>query len=458
MRLFHWIAALLLFSVSLSGQTAFRNYESALVHPVRIWADGTRLYAVNAPDGRLEVYSLDDPANPVRIRDIPVGLEPVSVTPRTKDEVWVVNNLSDSVSIVSVTAGRVVATLQVSDEPADVAFAGGKAFVSASASDEVHVFDAASLAPLGTIPIFGKDPRALAVSPNGQSLYVLVHRSGNGTTIVPEQLAPAPPPPLNGALPPAPSQGILVEASDPTWSGVVNSNLPDQDIFEIDVTTQQVVGTVSKVGTILFDLAVHPLNGKLYVANTDARNLARFEEAVRSHTIESRVTLVTNRGTPSVSPFDLNPGFTYANFPNVAERALALAEPTGLAIDAVAGRIYVAAQGTDRIGVLDENGSVLARIELGDARASKIDTLNKRGPAALLRLHPTQPLLYVYNRLSLSICDRRHGCEHATLSEHPTWRSIPHAGGTVRDGRKFPIRREARGQRHGVVRVVSHRQ
>ena len=39
-------------------------------------------------------------------RSVPVGLEPVAVAARSDDEVWVVNHLSDSVSIVELDAGR----------------------------------------------------------------------------------------------------------------------------------------------------------------------------------------------------------------------------------------------------------------------------------------------------------------------------------------------------------------
>src|SRR6187399_2365277 len=95
------------------GQGSFRNHETALVHPIRVSSDGSLLFVANAPDNRLEVYSLADAANPLLLRVIPVGLEPCSVAPRTNDEVWVVNSLSDSVSIVSISAGRVVATLAV---------------------------------------------------------------------------------------------------------------------------------------------------------------------------------------------------------------------------------------------------------------------------------------------------------------------------------------------------------
>jgi YVTN family beta-propeller protein len=50
----------------------------------------------------------------------------VAVAARSDGEVWVVNHLSDSVSVVDVAADppRVVRTLLIGDEPRDVIFAG----------------------------------------------------------------------------------------------------------------------------------------------------------------------------------------------------------------------------------------------------------------------------------------------------------------------------------------------
>ena len=68
---------------------------------------------------------------------IPVGLEPVAVAARNDDEIWVVNHLSDSVSVVQMTqgghSGRVVRTLLVGDEPRDIVFGGpgkNRAFIT----------------------------------------------------------------------------------------------------------------------------------------------------------------------------------------------------------------------------------------------------------------------------------------------------------------------------------------
>src|SRR5262245_25533645 len=124
---------------TLRGQQ-FVNFEAPPTHPVAVSEDGQRLYALNTPDARLAVFSLADPERPVLAAEIPVGLEPVALAPRG-GEVWVVNWLSDSVSVVSLADGAVTATLQVGDEPADVVFAGTptRAFVTVAGAREVRV-------------------------------------------------------------------------------------------------------------------------------------------------------------------------------------------------------------------------------------------------------------------------------------------------------------------------------
>jgi len=416
------------------AQAPFVDFESGPVHPLRLSPDGTRLFVADTSGSRLSVFDLRNPSLPVLLAEIPVGLDPVSVQPRTSDEVWVTNLLSDSVSVVSVAAGHVTATITVKDEPSDVVFAGGLAFVSTATTDEVRVFDANTLAPVSTVAVFGKDPRALATSPDGSKVYAVVHRSGNGTTVIPATLAPPPPPPTNPLLPAAPSQGILVRADDPAWTAQIPFTLPDNDVAEIDVATRTVTRYFHAVGTTNTGIAVHPTTGELWVANTEARNLVRFEPSLRAHCIDSRLTRITTGATATVSPFDLNAGVDYTVLPNPAALGTALAEPFGVEIDAVLGLVYVAAQGTDRVGVVDLNGQVVARIEIGSTPGAIVNTAEKRGPRALA-LHPSAPRLYVLNRLSdtLSIVDT---VTRTVLLELPVASHDPMPA-AIRTGRKF---------------------
>ena len=195
--------ALILIAASGSAWAqSFVNWENPPLHAVDLSPDGSTLAVVNLPDNRVELFSLkrgdrhadhagaaltvQESRHPVPLGAVPVGLDPVSVRFRTDGELWVVNHISDSVSVVSVATRRVVATLQTQDEPYDVMFAGTpeRAFVSCSQANTVQVFNPATLTLLDTIEINCEEPRALAVSPDGNSVYVGIFRSSNATTLI----------------------------------------------------------------------------------------------------------------------------------------------------------------------------------------------------------------------------------------------------------------------------------
>ncbi|MFN8641771.1 MAG: hypothetical protein U0802_08990 [Candidatus Binatia bacterium] len=209
------VAALLLAVRGTAGaQTTFIEFESGATRPLALSADGTTLYAVNTPDNALEIFDVV-PAGLSHRASVPVGMEPVAVAVRGSGEVWVVNHLSDSVSIVDVGASpRVRRTLLVGDEPQDVVFAGpggNRAFVTTAHRGQNHptprgdftnegigradvwVFDALNLGatlggtPLTIVTVFGDKPRALTVSPDGGTVYAAIFRSGNQTTAINER-------------------------------------------------------------------------------------------------------------------------------------------------------------------------------------------------------------------------------------------------------------------------------
>src|SRR3954469_18443750 len=79
---------------------AFTAFESGQVRPLAITPDKQFLLAVNTPDAKLEIFRIRNDGLEHRV-SVPVGLEPVAVGVRHDGEAWVVNHLSDSVSIVS---------------------------------------------------------------------------------------------------------------------------------------------------------------------------------------------------------------------------------------------------------------------------------------------------------------------------------------------------------------------
>jgi YVTN family beta-propeller protein len=248
------------------------NFEGAQTNPIRVSPDGTRLFVVNTPDARVSVYDITTPGSPNLLAEIPVGIEPVSVNPRTADEAWVVNQESGTVSVVSVSKGIVTDTIQVKAEPMDVVFAGQYAFVSVSRSSQVRVLNASTHQFVQSINLIGGSPRALAVSPDGKTVYTAFALSGNHTTIITESLSPTQPPPTNPSLPPPPRVGLIVDASDPNWSWYVHYKVPDNDVAAIDTSSLAVRNYYTGVGTInlgpLRDQSARPLDQQPHFPDT----------------------------------------------------------------------------------------------------------------------------------------------------------------------------------------------
>ena len=405
------IASRLLHS-SAGSSSSYTLFESGQVRPLAMSPDRRRLFAVNTPDNRLEIFRITDHGLS-HTDSIPVGVEPVAVAARSNREVWVVNHLSDSISVVALdddaTTGQVERTLLVGDEPRDIVFAGParkRAFITTAhrgqnlpfdpqfttpgvGRADVWVFDADRLGntlsgtPLTIVTLFTDTPRALAVTPDGSRVYAAGFHTGNRTTIVPETSLPdgfgpdgVAGPVTNAEGRPAPETGAIVKWNGSHWVDAlgrsrdqyVRFSLPDKDVFTLDAMAnppRQVAGAggfFQGVGTILYTMAVNPVNGKVYVANTEANNADRFEgpgtfagHSLRGHLHESRITvLAPGGGVGSVAARHLNKHINYgsccAPLPN-DENARSLALPQGMAVTGNGATLYVAALGSDKVGV-----------------------------------------------------------------------------------------------------------
>ena len=439
-----------------SPDGTFTNFETGHVRPLALSPDGTRLFAVNTPDNRLAIYDVT-PTGLALYAEVPVGLEPSAVAARTNTEAWVVNHLSDSISIVTVDLGtpelsRVTRTLHTCDEPRDIVFAGTsgeRAFVSTARRGQncpvpidyetegigravVQVFDSTALGadlggtPIANIVLFGDTPRGLAATADGSTVYASIFHSGNQTTAITERTITnqgGPPPPPPSALVGEPDFGLIVKFDgiawrdelNTDWSAFVPFHLPDEDVFPIDadapvpaaIAGQEVTG----VATTIFNLGVNPANGKVYATNTEDHNDVRFEghvfdgtHGVRGRIVESSITVI-DAGAPT--RHHLNPHINYLVSPGPeSEIEQSSAFPTDLVFSSDGSQVFVAMLGSRHVLLMDT-----ASLEAGVIGKTFIDVGG--GPSGLV-LDEANDRLYVMNRF-----DHRIGI--VTNASNPTF-------------------------------------
>src|SRR5262249_54048971 len=167
---------------------------------------------------------------------------------------------------------------------------------------------------------------------------------------------------------PQPEVGLIVRFNNASnhwedelgrnWDNGVRFSVPDLDVFAINAGTLAQTGSFAHVGTVLFNMAVNPANGKVYVTNTEARNEVRFEgpgtfagHTVRGHLHEARITVLDGA---NVLPRHLNKHLDpiYDVIPTPAnEKAKSFATPTAMAVTSNGQTLYVAAFGSSQVGV-----------------------------------------------------------------------------------------------------------
>jgi len=466
-QLLLWIACSLSL-LSTPASANFTAFESGHVRPLAMSPDGTKLFVVNTPDNTLEIFDVNN-GTPTHAASIAVGMEPVAVAARNNNEVWVVNYLSDSISILDVSASpaRVIKTLLVGDEPADIVFAGtggNRAFITTAhrgqnspytnpnnpgelvtpgiGRADVWVFDATNPGnslggnSIAIITLFGDTPKALAVSADGKTVYAAIFKSGNQTTVLHEEVVcnngvavpcniKAGEVPGVGKLPPpnpktisgqqSPEAGLIVKYNgsqwvdelNTDWSSLVRFSLPDKDVFAIDADALIPVETASfsNVGTVLFNMAVNPVSGKIYVANTEAINEVRFEgtgtasTTVQGHLHEARITII-DPSAPSVTPIHLNKHINYSVSPApVGTSTDSLSMPKGIAVSSDGATLYVVAKGSGKVGVFD---TVKLEANTFVPDSNNHIALSAGGPGGLV-LDETNNRLYVTTRFDNAI-------------------------------------------------------
>ena len=390
------------------------NFETAHVHPLALTPNGETLLAVNTVANTLEVFDASG-ATLELLDSIPVGHDPVTVRARSDSEVWVVNNISDSISVVDLSLGAVVRTLQTDNEPADVVFADAqqRAFVSSGEKNRVWVYSLVDLdAEPVQIDLAMEEPRALALSPDGNTVYVAAYESGNASTAISGRPAAAngtgsedivsradspytgenPAPNVGTSFVPALTAGdpggissLVVRKNDTNqwmddngkdWSSYVSGaqaglsgrvsgwDMLDHDLAQINTQTLEVSYT-SRLMNLNAALAVSPLDGRVTVVGTDATNEVRYQPNLNGKFL--RVVFAGVGATQPTTVADLNPHLDYSVITvDATERARSIGDPRGVVWDPDGSRFFVSGMGSNNVVSVAADGSRLGRLDVGE--------------------------------------------------------------------------------------------
>lgn len=346
-------------------------------HASPVALQGGRVFVVNTPADTVDVILVETGRVVARVD---VGVDPVSLAVRPDGkELWVANHVSDSISVIDIVPSsptdlQVVATIQEFDrkakatrfdEPVGVAFASNeKAYVALSSENEIAVIDVAGRRVTKRLQIPAQDPRAIRV--RGDRLYVIPFESNNQTQ-------------LSGGKK---IDGDLVTFNAHEHSVAVNNILsighvtdivkhpgvPDRDLFIFDTKTDQLVRTVNTLGTLLYGLTVDS-KGQVYIAQTDARNDINGRAGSKKHSLaemENRAFL--NQITKV--PLGEGKGTEFINLeplpPHHPKREDALATPFAIEISADDSLLVASAAASDKVFTVDTTtGEVLGRVAVG---------------------------------------------------------------------------------------------
>jgi YVTN family beta-propeller protein len=457
----------LLTSTAQAAELPYVNWENNPVHALDISPDRSLLAVAHTSDQRVQLFNIAS-GTPIALGHVLVGVDPVSVRFRSDSELWVVNHISDSVSVIDVPSKRVRTTLQTSDEPFDVVFARGQAFVSCSQANRVEVFDLSQLTlPPKAIAIQAEDPRALAVSPDGAWVYAAIFESGNASTALGGGFVRAesrignivgdPRGPYGGQNPPPNSGASFVPALNPAatppkvslivrrdanrrwmddnqhdWTRFVSGELASAsgrvqgwDVVDRDIAIINTATLAVRYATGLMNIGMAiavKASGEVSLVGTDATNEVRYEPNVKGRFVHVELAQVPAGGQGAQRVSDLNPHLDYvAQTLAQPQRDNSIGDPRAIVWRTDGARGWVAGMGSNNVIVIDSTGKrVGAPIRTG------------AGTAALALDEPLARL-YAWNHFdaTLSVIDTNSATELRRLA---LFNPLPSA---IREGRAF---------------------
>lgn len=244
----------------------------------------------------------------INVDTYPVG---IAVNPST-GKVYVANELSNTVSVISTNTMRIEKTIGVENFPYDIDLnlLNNRIYTTNRGSNSVSVIDGSTDSVLYNISV-GQSPVGIAVNPAASWIYVANLESGSISVIdgitntVDDTIR------LDGI-----PYGVAV---NPLTNRIYVTDLASNSIHVIDAATNKLLDDV-EVGTAPAGIAID----------------------LRSNTI-----YVTNRGSDDLSVINGSTSQLMDNIPLNGNR------PVGVAINHISDRLYISNIGSDSVSVVD---------------------------------------------------------------------------------------------------------
>ncbi|MDT5013318.1 MAG: hypothetical protein QOH57_4935 [Mycobacterium sp.] len=289
-------------------------------------------FTVSVSDGKATTpVSVSVPVLPSQLStptSTKVGYNPMGVAV-SSSRIYVANSATNSVSVIDRSTGSVAATIAVVGTPTAIALSadGTRAYVAGN--NAVSVINTATNTVVGQASTKGGQSFGLALSPDGQRLYV--SNTFNNTVSVLDTSKATPTLMATVAVGVTPG-GIAVS---PDGTKVYVANFSSGTVSVISTATNAVVGKPIAVGANPYGVAVSPDSTRVYVGNFGSNSVSVINAA--------------------------------ATTPSVVSTIGVGAQPFGIALSPDGGVLY-AANGADTVSVINtKTGAVIGTVSVDSA-------------------------------------------------------------------------------------------
>ena len=287
-------------TVSLNSQTGAFTYTPT--QAARLAAGVTSAadidsFTVTVSDGQATTtVTINVPVLPATVSGVTnasVGSSPMGVVV-SATKIYVANSASRTVSVIDRTSGAITTINNVVSTPTGIALSpdGTRAYVSGN--NAVSVINTATNAVVATITTNGGQSYAVAVSPNGQRVYVT--NTGTNRVSVINTATNAVIANVNVGNVPA---GLSVS---PDGARVYVANYGSNTVTVINTATNAVVGSPISVGTNPFMVAFSKDGTRAYVSNWGSNNVSVINTTTSTPSVISSIAVGANPFGLTVSP------------------------------------------------------------------------------------------------------------------------------------------------------------